>query len=153
MAGLRQRRGVMAVGHVDRLEEPKEHVHIHRIVRQGALQGTLSFVGMLLPLLAIRALSLPEHFWSVLPMAVQSAAGPLVALVWRSAALEQRMPGRQRWFIYALRTLLAASGRHPRLAKPTSPPVARGASVVSRALWWFCASPGGCDVSAWMMQQ
>ena len=33
MAALRQRRGVLAVDHVDRLEEPKEHVHIHRVVR------------------------------------------------------------------------------------------------------------------------
>jgi len=34
MAALRQRRGVLAVDHVDRLEEPKEHVHIHRVVRR-----------------------------------------------------------------------------------------------------------------------
>ena len=109
---LRQRRGVLAVDHVDRLEEPKEHVHIHRVVRQGALQGSLSFIGMLLPLLSFRALLLPEHYWSALPMAARSAAGPVGALAWKSAALEQRMPGRQRWFIYCLRTGLAATGGH-----------------------------------------
>lgn len=107
---LRQRRGVLAVDHVDRLEEPKEHVHIHRVVRQGLLQGTLSFIGMLLPLLSFRALLLPEHLWTVLPMAARSAAGPVGALTWKSAALESRAPGRQRWFIYSLRTVLAATG-------------------------------------------
>ena len=84
MTGLRQRRGVLAVDRVDRLEEPKEHVHIHRVVRQGVLQGTLSFVGMLLPLLAFRALLLPQHFWAALPMSARCAAGPLGALVWRA---------------------------------------------------------------------
>ena len=84
MTGLRQRRGVLAVDRVDRLEEPKEHVHIHRVVRQGVLHGTLSFVGMLLPLLAFRALLLPQHFWAALPMSARCAAGPLGALVWRA---------------------------------------------------------------------
>ena len=98
MAGLRQRRGVLAVDHVDRLDEPKEHVHIHRVVRQGALQGTLSFVGMLLPLLAFRALFLPAHYWDVLPMALRCAAGPVGALVWNVGRLENFANGRQRWF-------------------------------------------------------
>ena len=65
-------------------QEPKEHVHIHRVVRQGALQGTLTFVGMLLPLLALRALFLPEHFWETLPMAARCAAGA------RSSSLRSR---------------------------------------------------------------
>jgi hypothetical protein len=113
MAGLRQRRGVLAVDHVDRLDEPKEHVHIHRVVRQGALQGTLSFVGMLLPLLAFRALFLPAHYWDVLPMALRCAAGPVGALVWNVGRLENFANGRQRWFIYSLRTLLALVGLIP----------------------------------------
>jgi len=64
---------------------------------------------------AFRALFLPEkdHFWEALPMAVRCAAGPIGALLWNVGKFEKFAPGRQRWFVYSLRTLLAAAALMP----------------------------------------
>ena len=79
-------------------------MHIHRVVRQGWWQGTLTVVGMLVPLLAFRALFLSKHFWSVLPMSARCLAGPIGELIWKAvymyaSALNARAPSMRR--VYA----------------------------------------------------
>ncbi len=56
----RQRKGVLAVDKVDRLEEPKDRKHVDALVRQGPLQGFLTFLGLLVPLTAIYSVAYPS---------------------------------------------------------------------------------------------
>ena len=104
MTDLRHRRGVLAVDRVDRLEEPKEHAHIHRVVRQGPIQGLATFIGLLIPLIAIHAIiwSDKASFWRCLPMAMRSLAGPfgeVLVYIFQHSSL---VKGQERWFCYTI---------------------------------------------------
>jgi membrane protease YdiL (CAAX protease family) len=106
---IRQRKGVLAVDRVDRLDEPKEHVHIDRVVRQGPLQGAVTFVGLLVPLIALRAMIWPDSpadFWRCFPLAMRSISGPIAECLLIVFKRHHAVAGRERWLSYTLNALL-----------------------------------------------
>jgi membrane protease YdiL (CAAX protease family) len=110
MVDLRQRKGPLAVDRVDRLDEPKEHVHINRVVRQGPLQGAATFVGLLVPLIALRAVFLggsTADFWRCFPMAMRSISGPISEAIITVFKRHHLVAGRERWIAYCVNALLS----------------------------------------------
>lgn len=110
MTDLRQRKGPLAVDRVDRLEEPKEHVHINRVVRQGPLQGAATFVGLLVPLIALRAVffgNSQADFWRCFPMAMRSMAGPVSETIITVFKRHSLVVGRERWIAHSVNAIMS----------------------------------------------